>query len=400
VSRSSRPAVIVGGVAVAAVGVTTVLLLQASGTSSVIGGAGPTPSPAPSVTAVLAGEKDDHTVPWQSHLSFRVSDGTLTSLVASSADGVALRGILSPTSWVSKSTLMPSQTYTLHAQVKGVDGKTSTVDRTVTASPATAILHATVSPGSGTYGVGQPVVVRFDKKVKGAAARSAVLKRLQVATVPAQPGAWRWYNSFEVHYRGPVYWKAGTKISTTASLAGLQVPGTDYWGDTAPVAKSFHIGRAFVATVDITAHVMHVTVDGKLVRTVKVSTGRDKYPTKGGVHIVLTREREHTYNSATVGIPTAGPDGYYEKLPYSDRISNGGAFVHANPATTRVQGVRNVSHGCVNTSVPDAKWFYENSHLGDVVNIIHAVVGPVRSDAGMSDWNYPYSEWSKGNLDG
>ena len=87
-------------------------------------------------------------------------------------------------------------------------------------------------------------------------------------------------------------------------------------------------------------------------------------------------------------------------LPWSDRISNGGAFVHANPATTGVQGIRNVSHGCVNTSVTDAKWFYDNSHLGDVVNIIHSVAAPVRSDPGMYVWNYSYAEWSRGNLDG
>jgi lipoprotein-anchoring transpeptidase ErfK/SrfK len=145
---------------------------------------------------------------------------------------------------------------------------------------------------------------------------------------------------------------------------------------------------------------MTVTRNGKVVHTMKVSTGRDKYPTKGGVHIVLVREKKHLYNSATVGIPTASPDGYYEFLPWSVRISNGGAFVHANPATARVQGITNVSHGCVNTSIVDAKWFYDNSKLGDIVNVIHAAVGPLRTDAGMSDWNYTWAEWKAGNLSG
>jgi lipoprotein-anchoring transpeptidase ErfK/SrfK len=145
---------------------------------------------------------------------------------------------------------------------------------------------------------------------------------------------------------------------------------------------------------------MRVYLDHKLIRTIKVSTGRDQYPTKGGVHIVLTREKSHIYNSGTVGIPTNGPGGYYETLPWSMRISNGGAFVHANPQTVGVQGLRNVSHGCVNTSVTDAKWFYYHSQLGDPVNIIHAVVKPVKWDAGMADWNYTWAEWKSGNLDG
>jgi hypothetical protein len=82
------------------------------------------------------------------------------------------------------------------------------------------------------------------------------------------------------------------------------------------------------------------------------------------------------------------------------RISNGGAFVHANPATVRYQGSTNVSHGCVNASVEDAHWFYDNTHLGDIVNVIHAAIGPTRWDAGMADWNYSWETWQKGNLTG
>jgi lipoprotein-anchoring transpeptidase ErfK/SrfK len=397
----AKSVVVLGLAGALALGAGTALVLQGSngGITSTIQGPGPPPTPPPTVSVALAGEKNS-TVPWQSHLSFRVTDGTLSSLVATTSAGTAVVGILSPTGWVSQHTLTPNETYALHAEVTSADGKTSTIDKTVKASPAEHVLHATLSPSGGTYGIGQPVIVRFDQKVKSAAARAAVLTKLQVTTVPAVAGAWRWYNSYEVHYRGPAYWKAGTKISVTAALAGLHVPDSDAWGAPDPVTRSFAIGRALVATVDITAHVMTVTIDGKLVRTVKVSTGRDQYPTKGGVHIVLTREKSHTYNSGTVGIPTAGPGGYYEKLPWSDRISNGGAFVHANPATVGVQGIRNVSHGCVNTSVADAKWFYENSLLGDVVNIIHSVVQPVTSDAGMYDWNFSYAEWSKGNLNG
>jgi lipoprotein-anchoring transpeptidase ErfK/SrfK len=383
--------------AVAATG--AIVLTGTSGPPTLAQQPTPTLTSPPPVNPLVVGAKGT-VVPWQQPLSLTIDSGTILSVSALGPDGLELSGSLTPQRWTGDTTLIPGQPYQLRAVIKTADGETTTIERLLTASAPASVLHATITPEGGVYGVGQPVIVRFDKKVKGAAARAAVLQRLQVVTTPAVEGAWRWYNSYEVHYRGPVYWKPGTTIRTTATLAGLRLPGTDTWGAPDPVHRSFAIGRSLIGTVDITAHTMTVRRDGKVVKVFKVSTGRAKYPTKGGVHIVLVREREHLYNSATVGIPTASPGGYYEKLPWSVRISNGGAFVHANPATVRYQGSRNVSHGCVNMSVADAHWFYDNSKLGDVVNVIHAVVGPVRSDAGMSDWNYDWQIWKAGNLDG
>jgi lipoprotein-anchoring transpeptidase ErfK/SrfK len=397
----TKIALVLGLAGTVVVGAGGAALLSSSGNpdSSAVGIDGaPTPLPTPGFA--VTGSRGA-TVPWSTPLTFSVTDATITSLSVASTTGVPLEGALtSVTSWASNSTLLPSTAYRLRASIKDRQGKTSTVDRVIRSSAATQVVHASVSPGKGVFGIGQPVIVRFDQKIKGAAARAAVIARLKVTTAPSVEGAWRWYNSFEVHYRGHQYWPSGATISTTASLAGLRVPGTDIWGAMTPVAKTFSIDRAFVSTVDIAKHTMTTTLDGKVVRVIKVSTGRDIYPTKGGVHIVLTREKSHTYNSGTVGIPTAGPGGYYEKLPWSMRISNGGAFVHANPDTVGVQGIRNVSHGCVNTSVADARWFYDNTHLGDIVNVINAVVKPVQSDAGMYDWNYTWDEWRAGNLTG
>ncbi len=361
--------------------------------------AGPSPTPAPEPVVQLAELRGD-TVPWDTPLTVTAENGTLTSVAATGSDGTALEGVLTPTSWTSSSPLRPSSTYTLHVVLQNGDRKASTYDRTVRTSAPEHVLKARVSPAGGVFGVGQPVIVRFNRAVKGPEARQAVLNRLTVTTQPSVQGAWRWFNSYEVHYRGPAYWASGTTVRVRADLSGLRVPGTDTWGSDKVATGGMTIGDALIATVDVKAHTMTVRRNGKVVRVVQVSTGRDKYPTKGGVHIVLVREKEHLYNSATVGIPTASPDGYYEKLPWSVRISNGGAFVHANPATVKYQGRVNVSHGCVNTSVADAKWFYENTHLGDVVDVVNAAVGPLRSDAGMADWNYSWAQWQKGNLGG
>jgi lipoprotein-anchoring transpeptidase ErfK/SrfK len=391
-------ALVAVAVAAALGGTVAVVLTSGTGSSTVIRADGPTPAPAPSAVAQVVSLKGD-VVPWDAPLRVGVTNGTILSVVATGPDGATMDGSVGPTGWVSTaSSLYPRAEYALHVELVNGDGVRSSYDRTVHAAAPKHELRPTVSPQGGTYGIGQPVIVRFNLAVKGAEARRAVLQRLAVTTTPAVEGAWRWYNSYEVHYRGPEYWKPGTTVSVSADLTGLRVPGTDMWGSPHARSGSMTIGDALIATVDVTAHKMTVTRNGKVVRVVNVSTGRVKYPTKGGVHIVLVREKEHLYNSATVGIPTASPDGYYEKLPWSVRISNGGAFVHANPATVKYQGSLNVSHGCVNASVEDAKWFYYNSHLGDIVNVVHAAVGPTRWDAGMADWNYSWETWQQGNL--
>ncbi len=396
-SGLSKVIVILGVVGAVTLGGTSAALL--SGNSTSLGGVlRDTPAeaaPTPVLTiASLTGEN----VQWKRPLTLVAAQGTLSEVTVTGGDGQPYAGTLTPERWTGHSSLVPTQSYTLHAVLTSADGKATSVDKTVKALGATSVLHAHAARPGSLVGVGQPVIVKFDQAVKGAAARAAVLQRLTVTTTPTVVGAWRWYNSFEAHYRGEKYWASGTKVDVSANLSGLRLPGTDTWGGPAVDTGGFTVGKNYQSVVDITAHTMTVKLDGKVIRVLKVSTGRDKYPTKGGVHIVLTREKSHTYNSATVGIPTSSPDGYYEKLPWSMRISNGGAFVHANPATTRVQGISNVSHGCVNASLVDAEWYYYHSQVGDVVDIIHAVVKPVKYDAGMADWNYTWDEWKSGNL--
>ena len=373
---------------------------SATSASDPLPGSSDAPSPAAAPALRALGEGGGK-VAWKRPLTLSVTNGTLTDVAVMGPDGTPFAGALNGSTWTSAETLVPNQKYAATVKAKDSAGKTQTLSRAWRATPPDKTLHVTISPGPGAVvGVAQPIVVRFDQKVSGRAARLAVLAKLNVTTTPAVEGAWRWYNSFEAHYHAEKYWTSGTKIAVSADLSNVHVPGTGVWGATKAVTSTITIGKDYESTVDIAKHTMTVFENGKLIRTIKVSTGRDKYPTKGGVHIVLTREKSHTYNSGTVGIPTNGPGGYYEKLPWSMRISNGGAFVHANPATVGVQGRRNVSHGCVNTSVADAKWFYYHSQLGDPVNIINAVVKPVKWDAGMADWNYTWAEWKAGNLDG
>ena len=388
---------LLGALAVGAGG--AAVLSSSTGHSPIeaLGGASPAPVAVPQLVA--AGQQGT-TVPWKRALNLGVTDGTFDSLSVTGPDGSPVEGTQSTNRWVARRTLVPASAYTVHAVLKGTDGKSRTVDTVLTSTPAEQVLHAAVNDPGKVVGVGQPVIVRFDQAVKGAAARTAVLQRLTVTTTPAVQGAWRWYNSYEVHYRAEKYWAKGTKVAVTADLDGLRVPGTDVWGGPKAVSGAFEVGSAVVSVADLKAHTLTVTQDGKVLRVLPMSAGRDKYPTKGGVHIVLLKEAVHTFNSATVGIPTNSPDGYYKKLPWSVRISNGGAFVHSQPGSVRQQGISNVSHGCINLSPSNAEWFFGLAKKGDVVDVVNAVVKPVKWDAGMADWNYSWAEWQGGNLDG
>lgn len=348
------------------------------------------PIPVPVVRAV--GQRAG-TVPWDRPLSVTVTDGTLTSVTAVGSNDTAVDGELTDTGWTSASTLLPASTYTVTATVLDRAGKARTLAVSTRTTPPSKTLHAVLSPGDGNVvGVGMPVILTLDRAVPDAADRAAIEQRLDVTASPSVSGSWRWMSPTELHYRGPSYWAAHSTIKVRADFRALHLSGGT-WGEGLRTT-SYRIGSRVVSTVDVTGHVMRVVVDGTLARTVKVSTGREKYPTQGGVHLVLEKTKLKIMDSATVGIPRNSPDGYFEKVPNSVRISYSGEFVHSAGWSVKDQGIRNVSHGCVNVSPTDSAWFFDQAKRGDVVDIIHASAAPRLSDPGMSDWNIPFASWA------
>ncbi|HUR51356.1 MAG TPA: Ig-like domain-containing protein [Mycobacteriales bacterium] len=347
------------------------------------------PVPVPGVTATTA---TGGLVDWSKPMVLSATDGTLEQVTVTDPVGLPVEGSLADGRWSSTTDLVPSSGYHVTAMVKDTAGSARRLDLTVRTTPATKVLTATHSPRSDrVVGVGLPAIITLNRSVTDKADRAAVVERLRVETEPSVPGAWRWMNDKELHYRGAAYWAKGTRISVHSDLEGLRLTH-GVWGK-GSVDTTFRVGSKVVSVVDVSAKRMTVTVDGKLLRTLRVSTGRDKYPTRGGVHLVLEKVKVQVMDSATVGIPRRSPDGYYEKVPNSIRISYGGAFVHSASWSVRDQGVRNVSHGCVNISPSDAAWFFDLVKRGDVVDIVHAKAPPLRSDPGMSDWNIPFSQW-------
>ncbi|MDP9182566.1 MAG: Ig-like domain-containing protein, partial [Actinomycetota bacterium] len=331
-------------------------------------------------------------VDWSAPLVLSVADGELRSASVMDPLAYPVEGRLGDGHWTSTTELVPDTAYLVTASVEDTASRARTISITAHTSKATKLLRATHSPrGDRVVGVGLPAIITLSRSLTDASDRAAVVSRLRVETEPHVDGAWRWMNDKELHYRPATYWAKGTQINVHSDLTALRL-SHGVWGS-GSVDTQFSVGSAVVATVDVEKKAMTVVVDGKLIRTVKVSTGRDKYPTRGGVHLVLEKLKVQIMDSATVGIPRKSPDGYYEEVPDSVRISYGGAFVHSASWSVRDQGVRNVSHGCVNISPADARWFFELVKRGDVVNIVHAKAPPLLTDPGMSDWNVPFSEW-------
>jgi lipoprotein-anchoring transpeptidase ErfK/SrfK len=60
--------------------------------------------------------------------------------------------------------------------------------------------------------------------------------------------------------------------------------------------------------------------------------------------------------------------------------------VHSAPWSVSDQGKRNVSHGCINISPANAKWFMATFNKGDPVVIKNTSGGTYNQNDGYDDW--------------
>jgi len=401
---SRGAALTTGALALAAAGVAGAVVAVSHTTSSTAGSStthGASAASAPT-TVNLIGLRAGR-VPWNKPVRIVVDNGRINTVAVSTAaaaasDGAPVDGILSSgdTIWTSSKTLVPLTRYVASIGYVDGDGHTQSAQIKFAAADTSKHLRVTLSPGDGnTVGVGSPIIASFSRSVPKSQ-RAAVEARLSVMTAPeAVVGAWHWMSDQEVHWRPPSYWKSGTKVTVGANLAGLYL-GSGVWG-AGNHTTSFRIGASHISRVDVARHQMYVYDNGHLIKTFPISAGRDKYPTKNGVHITFEKSQVVTMDSATVGIPRNSPDGYYEKVYWDVRISYGGAFVHAAPWSVADQGVVNVSHGCVNISTSNAIWFYNFSQRGDIVDVYNSTRAPDTADPGMADWNMSWSSWLAGD---
>jgi len=101
-------------------------------------------------------------------------------------------------------------------------------------------------------------------------------------------------------------------------------------------------------------------------------------------------------DSSTYGTPIDDPEGYRTEVEYASRISYSGIFVHAAPWSVADQGLRNVSHGCLNVNTANAGYFYENFGWGDIVEVT-GTGRTLEPTNGLGDWNIPWEKWILGS---
>jgi lipoprotein-anchoring transpeptidase ErfK/SrfK len=318
--------------------------------------------------------------------------GHLTSVQVTGAKGQTVAGTLDPAgqAWQSSAALAPNTQYTVTVQYASKSGKGAQQVSQFTTMAPTLVLQPNIFPSGNTVGVGQPVQIRFNRPVVN---KAAVIAAMEVTESTPVTGGWHWFSDRELHFRPQTYWPAGEQVTLTAHLAGVDAGG-GVWGIADSTAK-FTVGDSHVSTANLAAHTMTVTKNGAVVGTYPISGGRDKYPTMGGVHITLGSSQMVVMDSATVGIPRESPDGYYEKVYWNVRITNGGEFVHAAPWSVGAQGNTNVSHGCINLSPDNATSFFNLTYAyGDVVEVTGSPRPASLGEVGTMDWALPWSQWT------
>jgi lipoprotein-anchoring transpeptidase ErfK/SrfK len=295
------------------------------------------------------------------------------------------------TSWVS-TRLLPARSYRLTAVAVGPDGQTVTQTATVKSAKPAKKLTASISPSGGrVVGVGMPITLALSRPVTTRAARIAIQRTLTVVTSrPVGAASWAWMSATRLQYRPRTFWPARTSVTVKAKLAGIGI-GKGVWA-TSDAAGTFTVGRSQVMRVDGRRHTFTVTRNGRMVRRGGVSLGKSGFTTRSGTKVIMSREVSRRMRSTTVGIPS-GANSYDLQVPYAMRVTYSGEFVHGAPWNSHI-GAANVSHGCTNLTLTNAKWLYRTSMIGDPV----ITRGTSRSSAlgdGLGDvWNLKWSQWT------
>ncbi len=334
-------------------------------------------------------------VPVSTEIGLKVSGGKVTAVTLKDAAGQAVAGTFREdnSAWVPSKPLKTKQKYVASVVATAGDGQTKTVDTSFTTMGAPGR-----KTGTGlylfddkTYGVAMPVVVEFSPGIKKAD-RATVQKRMFVQTDPPQPGAWSWTASgTQAYYRGPEFWKSGTKLTVRIAVGGLPTGGGRYGDrDRSATAK---IGRSFVMKVDNATKKMTVEENGRTVRTLPVSLGKKSTPSSSGTMVVMDKLAQTVFDTTA----ELGPEeGYRTEIQYAQRITWSGQYIHSAPWSVGDQGRRNVSHGCVNVSPGNARWLFERTLVGDPITV-QGTGDKLAYGNGWTAWDLSWKEFIKGS---
>ncbi|MET7304551.1 Ig-like domain-containing protein [Embleya sp. NPDC005575] len=326
-------------------------------------------------------------------ITVAVGGGKVADVKVTNASGESVDGALAGNAWKPKVPFMYGGKYTVTATATNAENKPTTATAAFTVLNPTQAATATFMPDAdSTVGVGQPVSITFDEPVKN---HKAVQEAIKVTATPAVDGAWHWFGNSRVEWRPKDYWQVGTQVKVDLNLRGVDLGG----GVMSKQFKSFSFkisDTKRIAVVDANAHTMTVSENDQVVKTIPITAGEDpKYTTWNGIMVMEERYPTLDMNSQTVGL---GNEYDQKAVPFAMRITESGTFLHANTWNPNNPfGNANTSHGCVSMTLENAKWFYERSIRGDIVQVKGNEEKPVAPDNGYGAWNLTWEQWTAGN---
>jgi lipoprotein-anchoring transpeptidase ErfK/SrfK len=354
----------------------------------------PTPPPEPFEFAI-APEPDAKDLPISTEIGTTVSGGEITSVTLAEEGGGEVSGSMRDdgTSWVPDKPLKNNKKYTatVTATSAGGDEETKTTTFSTMGKSGSQTGTGLYLFDGRTYGVAMPVVVEFFPGIPEQE-RASVQKRMFVSTDPPQPGTWYWVaNGTQAFYRAPDFWQAGTQLRARIALAGHPT-GEGRYGDQDRGATAT-IGDKVTMEVDNATKQLSMFKDDKLVKQMPVSLGKPSTPSSSGTMVVMDKQEKTVFDTFAELGPT---EGYRTDISFAQRITWGGEFIHAAPWSVGDQGVRNVSHGCVNLSMANAEWLFSQTKVGDPITVKGTEV-QLADGNGWTAWNLTWEEFVKGS---
>nr|WP_259407710.1 Ig-like domain-containing protein [Streptomyces akebiae] len=329
-------------------------------------------------------------------LKVTAAKGKLSEVTVENDKGEKIDGEIAKdgSSWTPSIHLNSATEYKVHAVAKDSEGREAAEDSTFTTLTPKNTFVGIFTPEDGSkVGVGMPFSIRF---TRGITAPKDVEKAITIKTEPAVQVEGHWFGNDRIDFRPEKYWKAGTKVTVDLNLDGVEGRDGVYGEQSKKI--SFTIGRSQVSTVDVKKLTMKVERDGKVIKTIPVTTGKPGMETWNGQMVISERLSVTRMNGETVGY---GGEYDIKDVPDAMRLTTSGTFIHGNYWGGDAFGNYNASHGCIglrdtrggwDRKAPGA-WFFDNSMIGDVVVVKNSNDRTVDPDNGYNGWNMSWDKW-------
>ncbi|WP_327343471.1 L,D-transpeptidase [Streptomyces europaeiscabiei] len=329
-------------------------------------------------------------------LKVSAAKGKLSEVTVENDKGEKIAGEIAKdgATWTPSIHLNSATEYKVHAVAKDSEGREAAEDSSFTTLTPKNTFVGIFTPEDGSkVGVGMPFSIRF---TRGITAPEDVEKAITIKTEPAVDVEGHWFGNDRIDFRPEKYWKAGTKVTVDLNLDGVEGRDGVYGEQSKKV--SFTIGRSQVSVVDVKKLTMKVSRDGKVIKTIPVTTGQPGMETWNGQMVISERLRVTRMNGETVGY---GGEYDIKDVPDAMRLTNSGTFIHGNYWGGGAFGNYNASHGCIglrdtrggyDRGAPGA-WFFDHSMVGDVVVVKNSNDRIVDPDNGYNGWNMDWDKW-------